>query len=246
MELAEQPFNCNICRDVGLIPTERGSRPCACQIDQQARMRLTRAGIPPKFQDCALENFTPEAHTSWALAAARRYVTDFLPGAGRGILFTGNVGAGKTHLAAGILRALIEDKGIQGQFVIVPRLLEKLRATFGPDATETDTQILKPILSADLVVIDELGASRPTDWVLDTVELLIGGLYNRSAAVIVTTNFLNLGFGASQVQDENEYARAARAETLGDRIGKRMWSRLQQMCTTVVQIHGSDWRAKQK
>jgi DNA replication protein DnaC len=206
-------------------------------------MRLTKAGIPPKFQGCALENFTPEAHTSWALAAARRYVTDFLPGAGRGILFTGNVGAGKTHLAAGIVRALIEDKGIQGQFITVAELLEKLRASYGPDATETETQILKPILSADLVVIDELGASRPTDWVFDTVELLISRLYNKTAAVIVTTNFQNLAPGAGQVQNENPYARAARPETLGDRIGARMWSRLQQMCTA-VQIHGSDWRTK--
>jgi DNA replication protein DnaC len=241
MQTAEQPFNCNLCRDIGLIPTEHGSRPCACQIEEEARIRFTRAGIPPNFQGCALENFIADANTTWALAAARRYVTDFLPGAGRGLLFTGNVGAGKTHLAAGILRALIGDKGIQGRFVTVPQLLEKLRASFGPEATETETQILKPILSADLVVIDELGASRATEWVFDTVELLIGSLYNKSAAVIVTTNFPNLAPGAGQVQ--NEYARAMRPETLGDRIGARMWSRLQQMCKT-VQIHGSDWRAK--
>jgi DNA replication protein DnaC len=73
------------------------------------------------------------------------------------------------------------------------------------------------------------------------VELLIGRLYNQSAAVIVTTNFLNLAPGAGQVQ--NEYARAMRPETLGDRIGARMFSRLQQMCAA-VQIQGSDWRMK--
>jgi DNA replication protein DnaC len=210
-------------------------------MERQTTIRLTRAGIPPKFQGCALENFIADVNTSWALAAARRYVTEFLPGADRGLLFTGTVGTGKTHLAAGILRVLIEDKGILGQFVTVAQLLERLRASYGADATETETQILKPILSADLVVIDELGASRPTDWVFDTVELLISRLYNKSAAVIVTTNFPNLAPGAGQVQ--NEYARAVRPETLGDRIGARMWSRLQQMCAA-VQIHGSDWRAK--
>jgi DNA replication protein DnaC len=216
-------------------------------MEREASLRLTRAGIPPHFQGCALENFHPDKDTTWALMAARRYVTDFLPGAGRGLLFTGNVGAGKTHLAAGIVRTLIEDKGIQARFVTVPQFLEKLRASFGPDAIETETQILKPILSADLVVIDELGASRPTEWVADTVDLLIGGLYNKAAAVIVTTNFPNLAPGAGQVEKEyqaqNEYTRLMRPETLGDRIGKRMWSRLQQMCTT-VQIHAPDWRTK--
>jgi DNA replication protein DnaC len=210
-------------------------------MEREASLRLTRAGIPPHFQGCALENFTPDKDTTWALMAARRYVTEFLPGAGRGLLFTGTVGTGKTHLAAGIVRALIEDKGIQARFITVAELLEKLRASYGPDATETETQILKPILSADLVVIDELGASRSTDWVFDTVELLISRLYNKTAAVIVTTNFPNLAPGAGQVQ--NEYARAVRPETLGDRIGARMFSRLQQMCTAVP-IHGSDWRMK--
>jgi DNA replication protein DnaC len=219
-------------------------------MEREASLRLTRAGIPPHFQGCALENFTPDKDTSWALMAARRYVTEFLPGAGRGLLFTGNIGAGKTHLAAGIMRALIEDKGIQGRFVTVPQLLDKLRASHAPDAVESETQILKSIISADLIVIDELGAHRgQSDWVFDTTELLIGGLYNKAAAVIVTTNFLNLAPGAGQVQKEyeaqNEYARAMRPETLGDRIGQRMWSRLQQMCTTVVQIRGSDWRTKQ-
>lgn len=241
MDAKESIFNCQLCNDVGLVPTDRGSRPCFCQVNRQARIRLTRAGIPPNFEGCALENFQPDTHTSWALAAARRYVSDFLPGAGRGLLFTGNVGVGKTHLAAGILRALIETKGIEGRFVTVPQLLEKLRASYGQDATESDQQILKPILAADLVVIDELGAARPTDWVFDTIELLIGRLYNQSGAVVVTTNFPNLAAGAGQVQ--NDYARAMRPETLGDRIGARMWSRLQQMCAA-VQIHGTDWRAK--
>lgn len=244
MELQKRAFSCDRCQDIGLIPTATGSRPCSCQTDQASRIRLNRAEIPERFHGCALENFRPDPQTSWALAAARRYVTDFLPGRaqpGAGLLFTGNVGVGKTHLAAGILRALIDTKGIDGRFVTVAQLLEKLRASYGQDAGQSETQILKPILSADLVVIDELGASRPTEWVFDTVELLIGSLYNQSAAVIVTTNFPNLDAGAGQVQ--NEYSRAIRPETLGDRIGRRMWSRLQQMCAA-VEMHGSDWRAK--
>ena len=195
------------------------------------------------FRDATLANFKTSRTTETAHLMARRFVEEFSPIAVGprvpGLLLTGSVGVGKTHLAAGIIRALVEKLGIEARFVDVRELLDRLRSSYGDDARESHGQILYPILSADLVVIDELGAARPSDWVFETIELLIGGLYNRMAPVVVTTNLANLAPGANA--GGNEYARAVRQETLGDRIGARMWSRLQQMCIS-VDMTGPDQR----
>jgi len=144
-----------------------------------------------------------------------------------------------------ILRKLAEEKGIEGRMVDIRELLDQLRSSYderNERSQESQAQVLASILKAELILIDELGAAKPSDWVYETLELLIGTLYNRARPVIVTTNMGNRGpFNPGNRYEENEYARAARAETLGDRIGLRMWSRLQQMCRP-VEINGSDWR----
>lgn len=240
---------CDVCGGVGLVRTEAGlSRPCSCQLAEARRIRLARAGIAPGFAGATLENFEKCPHNQKGLTMARRFAQDFLPGfTGKdipGLLLTGTVGTGKTHLAAGVLRHLVEEKGIEGRFVTVPDFLDRLRRSYDSDARETPGQIFAPTFAAGLVVIDELGAARPSDWVFETIELLIGGLYNRMTPVIVTTNFSNLDPGAgSAAAGNNDYARAARPETLGDRIGARMFSRLQQMCTA-VDMTGPDYRTR--
>lgn len=239
-------MNCESCGGIGIVRTATGSRPCACQVEQEIQIRTKRAGIPAGFASCTLENFEICPHTKRAWLAARRYADEFVPGAGDrelpGLLLTGTVGVGKTHLAAGVMRSLIRDKGIEGRFVTVPALLDRLRSSYDDNARESQAQILGPILKADLVVIDELGAARPSDWVFETIELLIGNLYNSVRAVIVTTNLPNLAVAG---QTDNGYARSARPDTLGDRIGARMWSRLQQMCMA-VDMSGPDWRSKNR
>jgi DNA replication protein DnaC len=235
---------CALCHGVGLVPTEHGSRACDCQDEARARSRLKQAHIPPSFEGATLDNFQSGPHTYKAYMAARRYIDEFLPGqridSGRGLLLFGSVGTGKTHLACGILRALVETKAVAGRFIDLRELLDRLRSSYGDDARESQAQILRPILDSELVVLDELGAARPSDWVFETLELVIGGLYNERGAVIVTTNLPNLQAGAVST---SEYQRAARPETLGDRIGARMWSRLQQMCVS-QDMTGPDWRAR--
>lgn len=244
MSAEKQPFYCALCYDLGLIKTDRGSRICECQKRRQDDIRLRRAGIPEAFDTATLENFWPEPHSRFALGKARKFVEDF-PGAierGNGLMFTGSVGTGKTHLAVGIVRALVETKSIEARFLTVPELLDRLRSSYADeDSRETQARILADILRADLVVIDELAAARSTEWVMETIELLIGSLYNNRRSMIVTTNFPNQGPGGGRL--ENEYMRASRQETLGDRIGARMFSRLQQRCA-VIEMNGPDWRVK--
>jgi DNA replication protein DnaC len=237
---------CEQCDGLGLVRTAGGSRPCpGCQETERHRAMIARSRIPAGYLDARISNFKITPTTQPAAMMARRFVHDFVPGVcdpkQPGLMFTGSVGTGKTHLAVGILRELIETKGIYGRFVDVRQLLDQLRSSYDDDAKESQAQILKPLLTADLVVIDELGAARSSEWVFETIELLIGGLYNRATPVIVTTNLANLGAGQSS--SGNEYTRAMRQETLGDRIGARMFSRLQQMCVS-VDMTGPDWRGK--
>jgi DNA replication protein DnaC len=230
---------CELCGGIGLVRTERGtSAVCACQAEAAAAARIRRVRIPPEFEAATLANFQPAAGTRAAHMLAQRYAQEF-PAEKTGLLFTGSVGTGKTHLAAGIARC-IAGRGFTCRFVDVAGLLEQLRHSYDPGSQETQYGILAPIFAADLVVIDELGAQRPSEWCFETLELLIGGLYNRLVPVIVTTNLPNLPAGGAEATG---YERAARAETLGDRIGTRMFSRLQQMCRA-VQVTGPDWRMK--
>jgi len=206
---------------------------------------VNRIGIPAKFAHCTLESYITGSHSLAAMQMARRYVDEFIPGQTKtGILYYGSVGVGKTHLGIGILRQLVEEKGIEARMVDLRDLFDQLRASYDDRnqyTQESQAQILASLLKADLVLIDELGAAKPTDWIFETLELLIGKLYNPAKPVIVTTNFRNAQPG--DPYQDNEYKRAARPENLGDRIGRRMWSRLQQMCKP-IEIDGPDWRQK--
>jgi DNA replication protein DnaC len=102
----------------------------------------------------------------------------------------------------------------------------------------TELEILKPVFDAEVLILDELGASKPTDWVWDTVAHILNTRYNDRRTTIITTNYANagpVGVGLAPEQRSN------REESLGDRIGERMRSRLQEMCV-VVEMNGVDFR----
>ncbi len=225
---------CEVCGGIGLVPTGRGSQPCQCQVEQERRIRLGRMGIPRLFASSTLAGFQPCPHTQKALALAHRYVTNYIPGQTKtGLLLIGSTGVGKTHLAVGIARQLVDEKGIEARFVGMDDLVDRLRnASFEKDTAESKREIMQPIYAGELIVIDELGGAALNDFVFDIIERLIGRLYNEQYPVIVTTNNLNQQFDPK-----------ARQPTLGERIGQRMFSRLQQMCFA-IDMTGPDWRTK--
>jgi DNA replication protein DnaC len=118
----------------------------------------------------------------------------------------------------------------------------------------TELEILRPVFEAEILLLDELGAVKPTDWVWDTVAHVLNTRYNDKRTTLITTNYPNLPSALLQAQSTsvtdrdvsrivptNAAARAMREETLGDRIGERMRSRLQEMCIT-VSMQGDDFR----
>jgi DNA replication protein DnaC len=181
-----------------------------------------------------------------ALIQARGFVDAYpLHTDGKGLLLVGSIGVGKTHLAVGMLNALVR-KGAQGLFCDYRDLLKKVQNSYNPQVAATELEVLRPVFDAEVLVLDELGASKPTEWVWDTVAHILNTRYNDKRTTIFTTNYPNLpSAGAAGVQPTGNLRRAVQEETLGDRIGDRMRSRLMEMCV-VVEMAGEDWRQTTK
>ena len=179
---------------------------------------------------------------------AGRFVEEY-PTDKTGLLFVGSVGVGKTHLAVGIIKDLIREKGIHCLFCDYRELLKSIQNSYNPTVQATEMEILRPVFDAEVLVLDELGAVRSTEWVFDTVNYILNSRYNENKTTIITTNFPDQpeqdkpeidNLGSRSAAD-----RAARRETLGDRIGERMRSRLHEMCKK-VEIEGPDYRQHSK
>ena len=234
---------------------ERAVVRCECRKQGRTVRLLKLAGIPLRYQHCELETFKydPENFEDSRLGKARlaagRFVEEY-PVEKTGLLFVGSVGVGKTHLAVGIIRALIRDKGVPCLFCDYRELLKSIQNSYNTSVQMTEMEILRPVFDAEVLVLDELGAVRTTEWVFDTVNYILNSRYNDSKTTIITTNFPDKPEQEQKVDVDNPRSysaadRAARRETLGDRIGERMRSRLHEMCKK-VEIEGRDYRLHSK
>ncbi len=133
-------------------------------------------------------------------------------------------------------------RGVSGLFYDYRELLKEVQNSYNREVAATELGILRPVFEAEVLVLDELVASKPTDWVWDTVAQILNSRYNERRTTIITTNYANeAGLLGSASTHDTPAKRAMRDETLGDRIGERMLSRLQEMCV-VVEIRGKDFR----
>ncbi len=213
---------------------------CECRIDGRTARLLKSAHLPARYEHCTLSDFDTAfqgAHRSLAAArlVAGRFVEDY-PVEKTGLLLIGPIGVGKTHLAVGTIQELIRSKGVPCLFCDYRELLKQIQNSYNATVQTTELEILRPVFEAEVLVLDELGAVKPTEWVWDTVSLILNTRYNDKLTTIITTNFSDQPAG--HVSGPRS---AAREETLGDRIGERMRSRLHEMCR-VVQMDGSDFR----
>jgi DNA replication protein DnaC len=242
---------CSICGGSGLRVVQENGRQfaqdCVCRVERRVTRMLGRANIPRRYEHCRLENYDtdlPYSHRSQgvALLTARKFIEGYpMETGGRGLLLTGSIGVGKTHLAVGILQALVAERGATGLFFDYRDLLKQVQNSYNRQVSATELEILAPVFEAEVLVLDELGASKPTDWVWDTVAHILNTRYNDRRTTIITTNYANAG----PLGTESGPRGMMREETLGDRIGERMRSRLQEMCV-VVEMQGEDFRQKVK
>jgi DNA replication protein DnaC len=249
---------CPICEGAGLRVVERGdgtrvAAPCECRAARRSARMLEQARIPQRYAHCTLDEYvTNFAGASRSLASAlvqaQSFVKEFplIKTDGKGLLFVGRPGLGKTHLSVGILGALILQHRVKGLFVDYRDLLKQVQNSYDPAVSATELSILRPVFNAEVLVIDDLGASKPTDWVFDTVAHILNSRYNDRLITIITTNFANLPeVKAEELVRKNESQRIMSERTLGDRIGDRVLSRLPEMCV-VVEMSGEDFRQKVK
>jgi DNA replication protein DnaC len=220
---------------------------------------LEQAKIPRRYEDCTLDNFEPkydgaDRSLQSALVQARGFVKGYpVETDGKGLLLVGPVGVGKTHIAVGILKELVQERGAHGLFYDYRELLKEVQNSYNQKVAATELEVLRPVFEAEVLVLDELGAAKPSDWVWDTVAHILNSRYNDRRTTIITTNYPNaealaatpgrrMGKNSAEQEDAE---RAMSGETLGDRIGERMRSRLQEMCV-VVEMRGKDFRQSVK
>jgi DNA replication protein DnaC len=229
-----QDPDCPHCFGTGMeVVPEVGARRCRCQTLDQRQRLFRSAHIPPRYQHCTLQDYkAADSETSkWiAKAEAQRILDDYPVIDGRGLVFIGAVGVGKTHLAVAILRELIERYQVHGLFYQFGALLRQIQDSYNPVSQTSELKVLQPVFDAEVLVLDELGASKPTDWVRDTMMQIINTRYNDKRLTIFTTNYLDTR------KNEKDLG-----EILEDRIGTALRSRLYEMCKTVV-IEGEDYR----
>ena len=139
---------------------------CPCFEGAIVEARRTGSGIPARYLAATLEGFEEiNDSTTAALLACQAFIDHWpdAPSGGKpGLLFTGPPGVGKTHLAVATLLGVL-DRGARGEFVSVIRLLRRLQSTYQSAGTETEWEILRPLIGADLLVLDDLGTRRRTE-----------------------------------------------------------------------------------
>ena len=165
----------------------------------------------------------------------------------------GSVGVGKTHLAIAVLKELIAKKGVRCLFYESGSLLKAIQDSYNPVSQTSEMRVLAPVYQAEVLVLDELGATVPTNWVRDTMYQIINTRYNNKKLTIFTTNYLDEVRAAAAEDSESEDAkrrnrrftseRIQEMTTLEERIGTPLRSRLYEMCKKVM-IEGEDYRKR--
>jgi DNA replication protein DnaC len=252
--------NCQFCQGTGWKLVARNEGPgkfavaCECSAGEKSALATDRARIPRRYEHCDFESYVTDLADGkvWTTQHAQSlkqaklvtqgFVRDYPGAAEKGLLLMGPSGVGKTHLAVAALKDLLR-RGHQGVFCDYRELLKEIQASYNPQSESTEMKILDPIRNAEILVLDDLGASKPSAWVLDIIGLVLNARYSERGVTILTTNYFDELPSAEPAPrlPNGQRVNVVREDSLSDRIGARMRSRLYEMCRT-IEVLAPDFR----
>jgi DNA replication protein DnaC len=243
---------CPRCGETGytLVPSGGSTlaQACSCRHLDERIALFNQIGIPAAVARASFDTFkswSPDHARARAVAEdfARKFRKDAPT---KGYLLYGRPGAGKTHLVVATLRWLALEKGVAGRYVEFMLLLSEIKAGF--DANRGPMEILRPLLSVPVLAIDELGKERGTEWERSMLDELISRRFNSGLATLFATNYFLEARPAPEEPGRRvntrspDFQREAESMTLGQRVGDRVYSRLNEMCSFVRLDPGVDLR----
>jgi len=233
--------------------------PCDCTIDDRVDRILARARVPERYRHCDFENYETDNEienisrdqlAAWnrsltqAKLVVQKFAAEFPLGSEHGLLLMGPCGVGKTHLAVAALKEIVL-RGHSGLFYDYRELLKQIQDSYNPENQATEMSVLEPVLQAEVLVLDDVGSSKPSLWALETVGHILNTRYNEKRVTLLTTNYLDTDADVSSAPASTSRVIGMRApaieDSLTERVGKRIRSRLYEMCRT-VDISAPDYR----
>lgn len=223
---------CPVCDGTGWKMVERDgvrrATRCDCWREQLTSRLVADARIPRRYQHCDLGNFRAYNESLSRARVRAVKLAELFPVVDRGLFLEGPPGAGKTHLAVAVLRQVVATRGARGLYYDTRDLLRVIRSTYNPVVRTTEIEVLRPVMTAELLVLDDLGAEKTSEWVEETLSLIVNTRYNERRPTIFTSNY------EAQPDDTDP-------NSLLCRIGFRMYSRLHEMCEFVA-LDAADYR----
>jgi DNA replication protein DnaC len=209
-----------------LLGDDNVARPCACRERRinRATSRRMGTGIPKRFRGVSFERRPICDMDPFVLRTVREFTERIAErlDQGRGLWFYGDVGTGKTSLAMLVSKAALEA-GRSVAIYSVPRLLADIKETYERDSGHSYTSFFRRLCQVDLLHLDDLGAEKRTEWVLEQLYSIVNERWQEEASIVVTTNLMDL-------------------DELREQVGARTVSRLAEICGDPIPIMGRDLR----